>query len=170
MARRIDYSARYKYTVPQVYAALSDRDYWEARVEQMREFSPNHVESFHADDNGIEIELHHILPRSELPDIAQTVIRKDMVITRKESYSPLGEEVTATWNASIPAGPGTLGGTVRLFSTDTGCTLRTSSEAKVFIPMIGPKLEQLMLVNLVDLWRAEAEATVTWLEKNPPSA
>lgn len=170
MARRIDYSARYQYTVPQIYAAMSNPDYWEARVEEMRQYSPNHVEKFHADSNGIEIELQHILPRTELPDIAQAVIRKDMVITRKESYSALGDEVTGTWNASIPAGPGSLGGTVRLFSTDTGSTLRTSSEAKVYIPMVGPKLEQLMLVNLVDLFRAEAAATVTWLEKNPPSA
>ncbi|TSD99531.1 DUF2505 domain-containing protein [Skermania sp. ID1734] len=169
MARRIDYSARYNcHTTKQVYSALCDRDYWEARVEEMRQYSPNHVESFSVDDSGIELVLHHILPRSELPEIAQAVMRKDMVITRKESYSAFGEEVTGKYEASIPAGPGSLTGTMRLFPTELGCTLRTSSEAKVYIPMVGPKLEQLMLVNLIDLFRAEAEITQTWLDQHYP--
>jgi hypothetical protein len=115
--------------------------------------------------------LHHILPREMLPGIAQAVMRKDMVITRKESYGPFNEdEVVGKYSASIPAGPGSLGGTIRLFPTDTGCTMRFSSEAKVFIPMVGPRLEQLMLVNLVDLFRAEAEETVRWLEEQNPTS
>ena len=47
---------------------------------------------------------------------------------------------------------------------------RLSSEAKVFIPMVGPRLEQLMLVNLVDLFRGEAEETVKWLEERKPGS
>ncbi len=164
MARRIDYSARYNFTTDQVYSALRDRDYWEDCVEEMRKFSPNHIESFVVDDSGIELLLHHILPREMLPDIAQTVMRKDMVITRKQSYS-FGEEVTGKYEASIPAGPGSLTGTMRLFATDTGCTLRTSSEAKVYIPVMGRRLEQLMLVNLIDLFRAEAEVMERFIEK-----
>jgi hypothetical protein len=165
MARRIDYSARYHYSTEQVYSALTNRDYWEAIVEKMREFSPNHIESFEVGPSGIDIVFHHILPRELLPEIAQTVMRKDMVITRKQSFSPFGPEVTGQYAASIPGGPGSLTGTMRLFATEAGCTLRTSSEAKVYIPGFGPKLEQLMLVNVIDLFRGEAEVTVDWLDK-----
>jgi hypothetical protein len=172
MARRLDYSARYPlHTTKELYAALSNRDYWEARVTEMRKYSDNEVVSHEVSDSGIEIVLHHILPREMLPEIAQAVMRKDMVITRKESYGPFNEdEVVGKYSASIPAGPGSLGGTIRLFPTDTGCTMRFSSEAKVFIPMVGPRLEQLMLVNLVDLFRAEAEETVRWLEEQNPTS
>ncbi|MBF6464491.1 DUF2505 domain-containing protein [Nocardia beijingensis] len=168
MARRLDYSARYPlHTTKELYAALSNRDYWEARMEEMRKLTPgNQVARLEAGDGGIDVELHHVLPRDMLPEIAQTVMRKDMVITRKESYSPYdAEETTGKYSASIPAGPGSLGGAIRLFPTETGCTMRFSSEAKVFIPMVGPRLEQLMLVNLVDLFRGEAEFTVRWLEE-----
>ncbi|SDD60332.1 DUF2505 domain-containing protein [Rhodococcus tukisamuensis] len=165
MARRIDYSARYTHSTEQVYAALTNRDYWEARIEELRKYSDNRVESLEIGDDGIDLVLHHIIPRDSLPDIAQTVMKKDMVITRKEHYSPFGEPVTGTYHASIPAGPGSLTGTMSLFSTDTGCTLRTSSEAKVFIPFVGGKLEQVMLVNLVDLFRTEAQVTADWLAK-----
>ncbi|WP_406233731.1 DUF2505 domain-containing protein [Nocardia sp. NBC_01009] len=172
MARRLDYSARYPlHTTKELYAALSNRDYWEARVTEMRKYSENEVVSHEVSDSGIEIVLHHILPREMLPEMAQAVMRKDMVITRKESYGPFNEEeVVGKYSASIPAGPGSLGGTIRVFPTDTGCTARFSSEAKVFIPMVGPRLEQLMLVNLVDLFRAEAEETVRWLEEQNPTS
>ncbi|WP_328406658.1 DUF2505 domain-containing protein [Nocardia sp. NBC_00403] len=172
MARRLDYSARYPlHTTKELYAALSNRDYWEARVTEMRKYSENEVVSHEVSDSGIEIMLHHILPREMLPEMAQAVMRKDMVITRKESYGPFNEEeVVGKYSASIPAGPGSLGGAIRVFPTDTGCTARFSSEAKVFIPMVGPRLEQLMLVNLVDLFRAEAEETVRWLEEQNPTS
>lgn len=163
MARRIDYSARFDHPAEKVYAALSDPDHWEARMEEMRKYSENHLESLKVTDDGIDLVLHHVLPRRDLPDIAQAVLKKDLVITRKERYTSFGEPVTGTYEASIPAGPGSLTGTMELFSTDTGCTLRTTSEAKVFLPFIGGKLEQLMLANLVDLFRNEAAITAAWL-------
>ncbi|WP_415394621.1 DUF2505 domain-containing protein [Rhodococcus globerulus] len=163
MARRIDYSARYQHSPEQVYEALTDRGYWDARVEEMRKHSENRVEHFEVSDSGIELVLHHVLPRTDLPDIAQTVMRNDLIITRTESYSPFGDTVTGTYEASIPAGPGSLTGTMELFGTETGCTLRTSSEAKVHIPFVGGRLEELMLTNLVDLFRTEAQVTATWL-------
>ncbi|NNH74758.1 DUF2505 domain-containing protein [Nocardia uniformis] len=169
MARRLDYSARYKlHTTKEVYSALSNRDYWDARIEEMRKYSHNDVLSLDAGDHGIEVVLRHVLPRDLLPDLAQTVIRKDMTITRTESYGPFGPETHGTYAAEIPNGPGTLGGKLHLFPTDTGCTLRTSSTAQVTIPFFGAKLEQVLLVNLVDLFRAEAEMTQRWLDEQNP--
>ncbi|MFI9510689.1 DUF2505 domain-containing protein [Nocardia sp. NPDC052566] len=173
MARRLDYSARYPlHTTTEVYAALSNREYWDARMAEMDTYSPgNKVVHLDVSDAGIDIELNHTLPRELLPEIAQAVMRKDMVITHKQSFGPFdAEEVTGKFSASIPAGPGSLGGTMRLFPTETGCTMRYSSEAKVFIPMVGPRLEQLMLVNLVDLFRGEAEFTIQWLDEHHPAA
>ncbi|MEV0028480.1 DUF2505 domain-containing protein [Nocardia sp. NPDC050793] len=173
MARRLDYSARYPlHTTKELYEALSTREYWEARVAEMRKYTPaNEVSSLDVTDAGIEVVLQHTLPREMLPEIAQTVMRKDMLITRKESWGPYnGEETVGKFSASIPAGPGSLGGTIKLFPTETGCTMRFSSEAKVFIPMVGPRLEQLMLVNLVDLFRGETEETVRWLEERNPTS
>ncbi|MDG3009956.1 DUF2505 domain-containing protein [Rhodococcus sp. D2-41] len=165
MARRIDYSARLPFSADRVYAALSDRDYWDGLMAEMRELTPtSHVESLTVEDSGIAVHLTQVIPRETLPTIAQTVMKKDLVITRKASYGPFdGDTAKGEFSASIPAGPGALDGTIELFNTPTGSTLRTSPEAKVFIPFVGSKLEQLMLVNLVDLFRAEAEFTEKWL-------
>lgn len=165
MARRLDYSARYQlHTTKEVYSTLADPAYWQARMAQMRNYSPNELVGLDAGDGGIEVTLQHVLPRAMLPDLAQTVIRKDMTITRVERYGPFGPEVHGDYTTTIPSAPGSLSGTLHLFATDTGCTLRTSSTAKVQVPLLGPKLEQLILVNLVKLLRAEAEFTTQWLE------
>ncbi|MBF6182950.1 DUF2505 domain-containing protein [Nocardia otitidiscaviarum] len=169
MARRLDYSARYPlHTTEEVYAALSSRPYWDARIEEMRKYSPNDVVNLTAGDDGIEVVLRHVLPRDMLPPMAQTVMRGDMTITRTEHYGPFGPEVHGTYTAEIPNGPGTLGGKLHLFPTEIGCTLRISSRAQVHIPFFGTKLEQLLLVNLIDLFRAEAEMTQRWLDELKP--
>ena len=149
-----------------MYAALSSRDHWDARIEEMKKYSHNELISFEVGESGIDVVMHHIIPKTELPDIAQTVMKKDMIITRNVHIDSYSEETTGHYDASIPAGPGSLKGVTSLFPTATGSTLRTSSEAKVFLPFIGGKLEQLMLVNLRDLWRGEGEVTADWLEKN----
>lgn len=169
MPRRLDYSARYSlHSAKEVYAALMNRDLWDARIEEMRKHSPNDLVSLDAGDHGIEVEMRHVLPRKSLPDLAQSFMRRDMEITRRETWGAFGPEVTGAYTTDMPGAPGTLRGTMRLFPTDTGCTLRTSSEADVQIPFMGRKLEQLMLVNLVDLFRAEFEVTQRWLDQQHP--
>jgi Protein of unknown function (DUF2505) len=168
MARRLSYSARYHHAPKKVYEALSLREFWDAQMEEFRKLTPqSEIDSYTFGDNGVDIVLKQVLPRTELPPIAQTVMTKDMIITRTESLGPFDPDSTkGTYAASIPAGPGSLTGVQELFPTETGCTIRRTTEVKVYIPFINGKLEQLMLVNLVDLFRGEAEFTSGWIDAN----
>lgn len=168
MARRLSYSARYPYPAEQVYAAQSTPRYWDEMMAGFEMFSPKcEVVDFTSDDSGLKVVLRQTIGRDQLPSIAQTVLKKDMIITREESLGIFDPDVTkGDYTASIPAGPGSLKGWQELFSTDNGCTLRKTSEVKVFVPFIASKLEQLMLVNLVDLFRAEAAYAKDWIAKN----
>ena len=131
-------------------------------------FSPKcEVVDFACDDSGLKVVLRQTIGRDQLPSLAQTVLKKDMIITREESLGIFDPDVTkGDYTASIPAGPGSLKGWQELFPTDSGCTLRKTSEVKVFVPFVASKLEQLMLVNLVDLFRAEAAYAKDWIAKN----
>lgn len=168
MARRLSYSARYKHPAEVLYRAQSTRKYWDDMMAGFQMISPHcSVESFTADETGIRVILKQTIGRDQLPSIAQTVLMRDMVITREESFGPFDPDNTkGTYAASIPAGPGSLNGWQELFPTETGCTIRRTSEVKVFVPFVNGKLEQLMLVNLVDLYRAEAEYAADWVTKN----
>lgn len=132
---------------------------------EMRKYSDNRLEEFSADGSGIDVVLHHVLPLSALPDIARAVVKSDLVITRRERYGAFDTQATGRYEATIPAAPGSLTGTMELFSSDGGCTLRTTSEAKVNLPFVGGKLEDLMLANLVDVFTTEAAITADWLDR-----
>lgn len=168
MARRLSYSARYKFPAELLYQAQLDRRYWDELTEGFTMLTPiSHVESFESGPDGMRVELKQALTRDMLPPIAQTVMLKDMMITRVESFSAFDPNATrGEYSASIPAGPGSLNGWQELFPTETGCTIRKTTEVKVFIPFVNAKLEQLMLINLVDLFRAEAEFASFWVGKN----
>ena len=144
------------------------RQYWDDLMEGFRELSPvSFVEEFTVGGDGMRVVLKQHLTREMLPPIAQTVMKKDMVITRVETLAPFTDgRAPGTYTASIPAGPGSLTGEQELFDTDTGCTIRKTTDVKVFIPFVNGKLEQLMLVHLVDLFRGEAEFTADWVTKN----
>ncbi|MFT3661044.1 MAG: DUF2505 domain-containing protein [Gordonia sp. (in: high G+C Gram-positive bacteria)] len=168
MARRLSYSARFDFPAEKLYEAQMDRRYWQDLVDGFRMLTPiSEIEDFSSGDDGMRVVLKQALTREMLPPIAQTVMKRDMVITRVETLSTWHPESTeGTYAASIPAGPGSLKGQQLLIPTDTGCTLRKTTEVRVFIPFINGKLEQLMLVNLVDLFRAEAEYSKSWVDKN----
>ncbi len=168
MARRLSYSARYAHPVEKLYEAQSTRQYWDDMMAGFQMISPHcEVEDFRSDETGLKVVLKQHIGRDQLPPIAQTVLMKDMVITREESFGPFDPDNTkGNYTASIPAGPCNLQGWQELFPTETGCTIRKTTEVKVFIPFVNGKLEQLMLVNLVDLFRAEAEYSKDWIDKN----
>ena len=168
MARRLSYSARYSHPGEQLYEAQSTKQYWDDMMAGFQMISPHcEVEDFRSDETGLRVVLKQTIGRDQLPALAQTVLMKDMVITREESFGPFDPDNTkGDYTASIPAGPGSLNGWQELFPTETGCTIRKTTEVKVFIPFVNGKLEQLMLVNLVDLFRAEAEYAADWVKKN----
>ncbi|MGV9709203.1 DUF2505 domain-containing protein [Gordonia sp. NPDC003424] len=168
MARRLSYSARFTEPAEKLYQAQSNKQYWDDMMAGFQMISPHcSVDSFVSDETGLRVVLKQTIGRHQLPAIAQTVMMKDMVITREESFGAFDPDLTkGNYNASIPAGPGSLNGWQELFPTDTGCTIRKTTEVKVFIPFVNGKLEQLMLVNLVDLFRAEAEYAADWIKKN----
>lgn len=168
MARRLSYSARFDFPAEKLYRAQSERQYWQDLVDGFRILTPiSELEEFTAGDDGMRVVLKQAITRDMLPPLAQTVMMKDMMITRVETLSAWHPERTAgTYTASIPAGPGSLKGEQLLVPTETGCTLRKTTEVKVYIPFVSGKLEQLMLINLVDLFRAEAEYSKSWVDKH----
>ncbi|WP_168701350.1 DUF2505 domain-containing protein [Gordonia paraffinivorans] len=168
MARRLSYSARYPQPAEKLYEAQSIRQYWEDMMAGFQMISPHcEVASFSSDETGIRVVLKQTIGRDQLPPLAQTVMKKDMVITREERLGPFDPDNTkGTYSASIPAGPGSLNGWQELFATEEGATIRRTSEAKVFVPFVNGKLEQMILINLVDLFRAEAEYAKDWINKN----
>ncbi|WP_182357941.1 DUF2505 domain-containing protein [Tomitella gaofuii] len=169
MPRRIEYSARLSGNAARTYAALADKAYWDGLMDRLREFTPvSVVESFESGDDGIRVEMTQVIAREMMPAVAQTVLQTDLVITRRAAFGPFapGGVTTGSFSATIPTAPGSLGGDVTLTDDDAGSVLHYTPEAKVNIPFVGGKLEDVILENLENLFGIEEGFTNHWLRSH----
>lgn len=164
----MDYTVAFDAPPDRIYRDLTSREYWEALVEVYQRFTPSDIVSFTTDELGTDVEFIHELPRSDLPTIARHAIRTDVVVTRRQHYDPYDDarnRATGTYSASIPRAPGRFGGQHFLTETDTGTQLRFASVCKVWVPLVGGAVEDLILSNITDLFEGEREFTADWIVK-----
>jgi hypothetical protein len=172
MSRRMDYTVSFDAPPEKIYQDFTSRDYWQTLMEAYRRVSPqseSSVTSFSSDESGTDIVFNHVMPRSELPPIARTVMPVDMVITRTQHFDPYdhaNNRATGTYSASVPHGPGRFGGKYVLTETDSGSRLHLASVCKVYIPFVGGALEDLILNNIHHLFDAEEAFTADWIAQH----
>ncbi|HZQ30179.1 MAG TPA: DUF2505 domain-containing protein [Mycobacterium sp.] len=170
MSRRLDYTVEFAAPAEKIYQDFTSREYWETLMAAYRTAAPqSEITRFHCDDSGTQIVFTQTLRRAYLPPIARPVMPVDMVITREQHFEPYdhtANRARGTYKASIPAGPGHFGGRYTLTETDTGSRLQLASVCKVYIPLIGGKLEDLILSNITVLLDAEEAFTADWISQH----
>lgn len=165
MGRRTEYRKEFSFPVEKVYKALATQQYWEDRVAAVGGENARLV-SFDAGESGISVELQQFIARSKLPSVAHAVVKHDMVIDRKERWSALGETVSGDFTATMKGGPGDVKGTRTLAPKDAGSAIDVTAECRVNFPIVGGKLEKLVLQSLVNLYENEDKFTDDWIGKN----
>jgi hypothetical protein len=154
-----------------VFAAFAGEDYWQALMDRYREFTQqSEITSFTAGTDGIDVGFRQVLSRSELPGIVRTVIPVDMVINRRQHFGPFdGVKGTATggFDASVPHVPGRLEGGYALSATSSGSRLLVTGRCKVSVPLLGGKLEKLVLDFMKNLLSLEEAFTADWIAQHP---
>ncbi|MGV0777545.1 DUF2505 domain-containing protein [Mycolicibacterium elephantis] len=171
MSRRMEYTIGFDVPAEKMYQDFTSRDYWQSLMDAYRQMSPSEITSFSSDERGTDIVFVQEVPRSELPSIARSVVPSDMVITRKQHFDPFDHaknQAKGSYAASIPRGPGRFGGQYFLTDTDTatGSQLRLASVCKVWIPLIGGALEDLILHHIKYLFDAEEQFAAQWIAKH----
>jgi len=170
MSRRMDYTLAFDAPAEKIYQDFTSRDYWQTLMDAYRFLSPqSEITTFSSTERGTDIVFVQNLPRSELPPIARTVIPVDMIITRTQHFDPFDHaksRAKGTYSASIPRGPGSFDGQYFLTETDSGSKLRLASICKVYIPLVGGALEDLILHHIKQLFDAEEAFTADWISKH----
>jgi hypothetical protein len=172
MSRRMEHTIAFDAPAEKIYADFTSREYWQSLMEAYREVSPQSqstVTSFSSDECGTDIVFVQVMPRSELPPIARTVMPVDMVITRAQHFDPYDQannQAEGTYSASVPHGLGRFGGQYLLTETQTGSSLRLASVCKVYLPFVGGALEDLILNNIKYLFHAEEAFTADWIAEH----
>ncbi len=165
MARRTEYAKELPCTAEQVYEALSSRQYWDDRIAEIGGTNSSLV-GFEASDSGVEVEYQQFISRSKLPSIAQTVIKNDMIIIRKETWAQADGSVSGTFHGEMKGGPGSVSGPRAIRPNGNGCVIESTIEARVSFPIVGGKLEKLLLPSVENLLDGEDDYTAKWIAKN----
>lgn len=158
--------------VETIYAVYANATYWQALMDRYDDLTPgkSDLTAFNADESGIEVEFRQVLPRAEMPALLRSVIPVDMAITRKQYFGPIdpngADRTNGHYTASVSHVPGRLDGHYVLAGVSTGSQLQVDSTCKVPMPLVGGKLEDLVLQSVNDVFTIEGAFTAEWIAEH----
>ena len=150
---------------PQVlWSAYSSEDYWRARVTAVGT-DRDRVEEFHHGDDGVRVVVTHVIPDEEIPEAAAKVLRGGLTIRRTTSYEPFdGERIVGGARAEAAGGRALVDGTGRAVATGADTTEESvSGTVTVSIPLLGGRLEKMVVSYLDTLFAAEYAHLERWI-------
>jgi len=166
MTTSFSHSATIKATPAAVYAAYSSEEYWQDRVANVGA-PEDHVDEFSAGDDGVRVVVTHAIPDSEIPDAAKKVLRGGLVIRRTTTYDPFdGERITGSAHAEAAGGLGLIDGSGEATSVAADTVVESvSGTVKVSVPLLGGRLEKMVVDYLDKLFTAEYAHLDAWVSK-----
>jgi hypothetical protein len=165
MPRPIEHRAGSTYPAAQVYAAFTDEAFLRERLAELGG-KKSELTSFSTEGDTTRYTLRQTVDAADLPSVARKVVRGDLVIERTEAWSASGERYAGDIQAHVPGTPASVHGTMLLTDTADGSELVLGGSVKVGVPLIGGKLEDMIVDQLGRLLRAEAKFTQRWLESH----
>ena len=149
--------------VAQVYRALSDERYWQARLADSGADEAA-LERLVVSGDGIDVVTTQVLASRQLPALVSQFHRGDLVIRREETWTPLdGTRATADIVGSIAAAPVSLTGRAELSPEKDKARMAFRATVEVRVPLVGRKLETFIGNQLVDLLTTEQRFTTAWI-------
>jgi hypothetical protein len=149
--------------VEQVYRALSDERYWQARLADSGADEAT-LERLVVSDDGIDVVTTQVLASHRLPGLVSQFHRGDLVIRREETWTPLnGTRAVADIVGSIAAAPVSLSGSAELSPERDKARMAFHATVEVRVPLVGRKLETFIGNQLVDLLTGEQRFTTGWI-------
>ena len=160
----------YPTSVAQVYRALGDERYWQARLKGSGADEAT-LERLDVTDDGIDVVTVQVLATHRLPGVVTQFHRGDLVITREETWTPVsGTHATAEVGGSITGAPVSLTGVAELApaaeDADAQARLEFRGAVEVRVPLVGRKLENFIGNQLINLLIAEQRFTTEWIAEN----
>jgi hypothetical protein len=157
--RRIAHRATWDASAQDVYTVLVDEDHLKARLAELGGNDPALLEHT-VDASGARLRLRHSVPVEFLPSAIRRFTGDDLVLDRVETWRPRdGGGYDGTFEVTVRGLPGSLSGTQRLGDDGDGSVTEVDGEAAVSVPMVGGRIEGVVVEQVGALLDAEDEFT-----------
>jgi hypothetical protein len=161
--RPISHHATWDEPAAAVYAVLVDADHLNARLKELGGNDPALLEHS-VDDSGARLRLRHSVPVEFLPSTIRRFTGDDLVLDRTETWRPRdagGYEGSV--EVKVRGLPGSISGTQSLVDDGDGSVTDVEGTVSVSVPMVGSKIEGVVVEQVGQLLDAEDAFTRRWL-------
>ena len=167
MASQMEYVIAIDAPVARVHECFTSREYWEALEKVHKENAPTDLTRFTSDDAGTDVVFSHSMSRNDLPSIAAAVVPiNKFSIDREQHFGPFHaaiDSATGTYNVAVPGLPLKLGGILTMGAAGTGSEVKLITDCRVGVPLVGRKIEEMLLNGLRTLFDAERDFINEWM-------
>lgn len=142
--------------VETAYAAISGEQWAPAKAAALNDGS-RQVSRVVGDGGAVTLVVSRSLPDG-IPGIFSKLLPADGRVTQTDSWGPSVDGVRAgTWKVETPGSPADVHGTMALQPTGEGCAYVVKGSAKVSVPLLGGKAEDLIVTMTGKLTAKEVD-------------
>jgi hypothetical protein len=152
---KCEHSVRYAAPPAEVYAMLTDPAF---REKASRAQGTTSVE---VDVSGSEVRIEMVQPNTDIPAFAKKIAGESTRAIQTESWR---DGTVADFAVASPGKPVGISGTRALVPDGDGTLDTFTGEAKATLPLVGGKIEKVVVDKLKDSWDTEHGVGVAWLE------
>ncbi|HKT02686.1 MAG TPA: DUF2505 domain-containing protein [Rugosimonospora sp.] len=154
MSKKVSLSYQYPVAPAEIHKLLCDPGFIEdrARAGAVDAAMPEHEVS---GDGAVRYTVHQTIPATGLPAVARSVIKSDPVTERSEAWVPDGDGYRADVALLIKVGVGTAKGVARAVPAPGGTRVTIDLEVDVPVPVLGGKLESVVIDQVTAVLGAE---------------
>lgn len=164
MSRRIEHRTEFGQPVDLVYAVLTDEGFLRERLAAIGGRGCELV-SYTGDETGMRVVTRQGIGAEHLPGTVRPVALNGVTVERTETWDAGGNgRYRGTVDASVSGFTGSLRGSTALRQRAGGSELLLDGTVKVAIPLVGGKIEAVIVEQLGRLLRLEGGFTARWLE------
>lgn len=161
MAKKFTNSDPYSSDLDGMWAMLSDQDYWTKKYESMGASNIT-FEQFAASDTSLTVQCRRDVP-ADLPGFAKKIIGETNHVNQTERWTRSGDSAHCDITIEVKNVPGGTTGTMDMKPSGDGTVWDADFDIKISLPLVGGKLEGVMLEETRANFVKEKAFNDSWL-------
>ena len=163
MATRFSHSVHLGGPLEAVHTAYADEAYWADRLRTVGT-ARDSLDNLDVNGDSINVTVTQFIPETDIPELARKVLPGDLRLQRTVQYSGCeGQTMLGTSRAEAAGGIGVITGEIESVAHGDATVDSVSGQVKVSVPLVGGKLEKLVVQHITGLFTAEYAHLNGWL-------
>lgn len=163
MATRFTHSARINAPVETVFRSYGEEAFWRDRLATVGT-AQDTLDDLVVADDAITVTLTQHIADEDIPDVARKVLPGQLVIVRNINFTGFdGERYLGSAKADAAGGLARIEGGTEAVSEGDAAVESLAGQVRVSVPLLGGKLEKLVVTHLSRAFEAEYRHLNHWI-------